>query len=125
MRSRLALDATVDLLPNVGRRNGTLRGGRERRVRVTREPPVRRLDVLARTEPPPGEVGARAKRRLPVGVARSHHEVRGPVEGVPHLDERIRVALAQADVERFLERARSTFAELVRDVARVERSSGG
>src|SRR5208282_5558406 len=114
-----ALEAAVDLLPDGGGPDRGFGGGGGRGVGMVREPPVDRLDVLARPEAASREVGARAERGRTVGVRGPHDKVGGPVEWVSDLHQGVGVPPEQTDVEGFLERAGASFAELVREVARV------
>jgi len=41
------------------------------------------------------------------------------MERIPHFDERVRVGRKEAEVERFLERAGTPFAQFLRDVVAV------
>lgn len=68
-------------------------------------PTIRRFDVLAGPETPPGEVLAGAQGRGRRREFGEHYPVPRCVQRVPHLEEGIHVRPTQADVERLFDRS--------------------
>ena len=123
--ARNARAPTIDLLPDRGRTRAGPTFEQGAGVPVDPKPLDPGLEMLTGPEPTSGEVGARAQRARPVGKLRQQHEVERAVEGIPHLEDRVRLPRTEPDVQRFLDRAGPARRDRGPILGRVRGSPGG